>query len=1099
MIRTAVLDADDGPAGLDLGGAEPWQVLVLSDGRPADRVDLPGLGAVADDALAQAALVRRADAERARSALIESLRRRIGAAPPSCRTSSRIPGGSATSSEAPALAPGLSASLSISVVVCTHRRGRYLPDLLASLARLDPAPAEVVVVDNDPGEEDCRALVEAAGFRYVLEPRRGLDNARNAGIRAARGKVVAFTDDDCVVSPGWLRSLPRTFAPESVLAATGPAFPHRLDTPARVRMENQASLARGFRRVAFDWQVVSPLHAAAMGVGANMAIRRRSLLALGDAPFPPELDAGTETESGGDTYLLSRLLADGGRVVYEPEMFVFHQHRPDGAALRRAVLGYGIGLSASLSKLVAEERELTAPRAWAWLVKQYLKTQRRRAVGRADAVETRLAWDYLRGGFLGTGRWRESLRTQRAAVRAQLTEPREGADGGQGAAGAPAPEPIAGGAPAAAISAPGAAPELSVVVPTFRREADLRRLLDGLRGQTVAGERFEVLVVDDDPDGREARIAADAGAAEPFGLRRLANPCDGAAAARNHGAGAAAAPLLLFLDDDVVPDPRLLEEHLAWHASGEGGGVLVGAYRPRPERPGFCAQVARLWWQDFFDRLAEAREITFVGALTANMSVRREILDRVGDFSEEYARARREDWEWGLRARRAGVRIGFERAASARHHFTLGTAQRLRDARREGFGDALIAASYPEALPSLPIDQLRPVTPRRPLRWLGLWLWRRPTTQRLTIALLDLLERGNLREAWLRLFRLAQSAAYAEGVYAGGGTPRGDAAGSPTLDVELSDEAPLPAPEVGTPVLRATLAGVEVGRIHPADGVWAPSIAEQLVDSLEPDDVARAAAALAAPTAEEPAPSRAGKVEAIFGPASDADDLAGREKLEALGVAVRVATGPPSSHWEAVAAAARAGERPLVALPMPGTRPGPAWLADALAAFSGERVGLAFGGAIPAGDPAEPLYLHDAGSADASLCLSGRAPAYLFLRRELLGAVEGEGMVEPVVAAVAAALREGWAIGHRDARGLRPPSYGAGERGEAFGLVEARTLVGGDGSAATRLARGAARGVLTLAWLTLRRRGRLSAEQRAMAGGVLRGSGRGVLGGLTRP
>jgi hypothetical protein len=96
MIRTAVLDADDGPAGLDLGGAEPWQVLVLSDGRPADRVDLPGLGAVADDALAQAALVRRADAERARSALIESLRRRIGAAPPSCRTSSRIPGGSAT-------------------------------------------------------------------------------------------------------------------------------------------------------------------------------------------------------------------------------------------------------------------------------------------------------------------------------------------------------------------------------------------------------------------------------------------------------------------------------------------------------------------------------------------------------------------------------------------------------------------------------------------------------------------------------------------------------------------------------------------------------------------------------------------------------------------------------------------------------------------------------------------------------------------------------------------------------------------------------------------------------------------------------------------
>ena len=100
------------------------------------------------------------------------------------------------------------APLTCSVVVCTHRRPQYVPDLLRALERLDPAPDEIVVVDNDPGELDCRAEVERGGSRYVREDRRGLDNARNTGLGAARGELVAFTDDDCVPAVTWLRKLP---------------------------------------------------------------------------------------------------------------------------------------------------------------------------------------------------------------------------------------------------------------------------------------------------------------------------------------------------------------------------------------------------------------------------------------------------------------------------------------------------------------------------------------------------------------------------------------------------------------------------------------------------------------------------------------------------------------------------------------------------------------------------------------------------------------------------------------------------------------------------------------------------------------------------
>ena len=268
MIGTGVLDAALEFGGFDFSGADRWHVLVLHGGVPAARVDLPSPGVVSGDALGVATLVRRADSERARRELIERLGKRLGTSRP----------------QPPAP--------TVSVVVCTHRRTRYLADLIESFGRLEPAPLEVIVVDNDPGEEDSRDRVEAAGLRYVREDRRGLDNGRNAGIRAARGDIVLFTDDDCVLSPGWLRPLARAFAHESVAAVTGPAFPYLLDTPARVRMEHQASLARGLQRVTFDWRDISPLHAAAMGVGANMAFRRSRLLELGEEPFPPSWTPG---------------------------------------------------------------------------------------------------------------------------------------------------------------------------------------------------------------------------------------------------------------------------------------------------------------------------------------------------------------------------------------------------------------------------------------------------------------------------------------------------------------------------------------------------------------------------------------------------------------------------------------------------------------------------------------------------------------------------------------------------------------------------------------------------------------------------------------
>jgi GT2 family glycosyltransferase len=109
----------------------------------------------------------------------------------------------------------VTARLSFSVVVPTHRRPAELAECLSSLRRIDFAEFEVVVVD-DGGPDDLRPIVRRCEavlpVRLVRTTRGGPGAARNVGARHARGHVLAFTDDDCRPSTDWLRRLESAFA-----------------------------------------------------------------------------------------------------------------------------------------------------------------------------------------------------------------------------------------------------------------------------------------------------------------------------------------------------------------------------------------------------------------------------------------------------------------------------------------------------------------------------------------------------------------------------------------------------------------------------------------------------------------------------------------------------------------------------------------------------------------------------------------------------------------------------------------------------------------------------------------------------------------------
>ena len=222
----------------------------------------------------------------------------------------------------------------MSVVVCTRDRLDTLKTLLDALARLDPAPAEVVVVDNAPPEgRDCRELVEAARAVYVREDAPGLNNARAAGVAASGGELSRSPTTTACPPATWLRALDELFDDENIGAVTGPAFPLRLDTPSRVRFEQASSFGRGLRRRDFDWTVLSPAEATVTGAGANMILRRSLLDRLGEL-FPPELDVGNaDTLGRRHVRALQGARRRPARRPTTRALHAIHLHRSDPVAL----------------------------------------------------------------------------------------------------------------------------------------------------------------------------------------------------------------------------------------------------------------------------------------------------------------------------------------------------------------------------------------------------------------------------------------------------------------------------------------------------------------------------------------------------------------------------------------------------------------------------------------------------------------------------------------------------------------------------------------------------------------------------------------------
>jgi len=222
----------------------------------------------------------------------------------------------------------------VSVIIPAMNAEATIGDLLESLMRVDYARDKLEIIVVDGGSTDgTEKIVKMYPVKLIVERRRGINVARNTGVKNSRGEIIFFTDADCVVTKDWIKIMVRNFEDPEVGCVGGTVVRYRDDFLSRYADNSVMPVLRRFKKREVLENVKLFFRYPA---GCNMAMRRKVIEEAGG--FDENILYGFDEDE-----LVERACRMGYKMVLDPNSVIKHQHRSSLKNLLKQTFNYGRG------------------------------------------------------------------------------------------------------------------------------------------------------------------------------------------------------------------------------------------------------------------------------------------------------------------------------------------------------------------------------------------------------------------------------------------------------------------------------------------------------------------------------------------------------------------------------------------------------------------------------------------------------------------------------------------------------------------------------------------------------------------------------------
>lgn len=211
----------------------------------------------------------------------------------------------------------------LSVVIVTYNRGNDLKESLKAILELNIPPLEIIVVDSN-STDSTPQIVRNYPVRFINIKQKSMVVARNVGWRQSKGDIVAFIDDDAIVSKTWSKYILEPFRDKKVGGVVGRVIPSK-DEEEIVIPEKHNKIGKVFSNGLvignFDLDKESNIEVDTL-IGCNMAFRKGVIIKVGG--FDENFKGNCFRD---DTDISLRIRKHGYKLIFHPKALVIHKYK----------------------------------------------------------------------------------------------------------------------------------------------------------------------------------------------------------------------------------------------------------------------------------------------------------------------------------------------------------------------------------------------------------------------------------------------------------------------------------------------------------------------------------------------------------------------------------------------------------------------------------------------------------------------------------------------------------------------------------------------------------------------------------------------------